>query len=315
MLIHFWGVRGSIPTPLTQSQIQNKIAAVIQRITAKDIESEDSRMKFMNSLPEWINGTVGGNTACVEVVSDNGEVFLLDMGSGIRMYSKFGHQPKNKHYNIFVSHFHWDHIQGLPFFDQTFKADTKIDVYSEFPAAERILEEQSRIPYFPQNACWENIRHCFTFHTIKPDESFEINGVKITSHKMHHPGNSYSFSIEQNGKKIVYATDVELQAEDFELSNPDNEFFKNVDVMILDSQYTAMEAYDKQNWGHNSFSHAVDFAQEFGAKQLYFFHHEPTYDDHKIYKILQSARWYLESKQIASDLKINLAIEGQEIQL
>ncbi len=315
MLVHFWGVRGSIPTPITQTQVQNKIAAVVQRISAKDIESEDARMKFISNLPDWIFGTVGGNTACIEVRSDSGETFILDMGSGLRAYAKQGPIPKNKHYTILQSHYHWDHIQGLPFFDPIFDPDASIDLYSEFPAAERILAEQNRIPYFPENASWENVKERFKFHLIKPDEYFEVAGVKIKSHKMHHPGNSYTFSLEEGNKKFVYATDVELQPKDFNFDDPKNDIFKNVDVMVLDSQYTAPEAISKVNWGHSSYSHAVDFAELYRVKNLYFFHHEPTYDDQKIYKILQSAKWYYESKNSNSGLKINLAIEGQEVVL
>lgn len=315
MLIHFWGVRGSIPAPITGQQLQNKITAVVQRLSPKDLESEEARMKFISNLPPAIFGTIGGNTACVEVRSDSGQTFILDMGSGLRSYAKHGLLPKSKHYVVLQSHFHWDHIQGLPFFDPTFDPQVKIDLYSAFPAAERILSEQSRTPYFPENASWEHIKDRFTFHVFKPDEYFEIVGVKIKSHKMHHPGNSYIFSLEENGKKFLYATDVELQPKDFDLDDPKNDIFKNVDALILDSQYTPPEAVNKANWGHSSFANAVDFASLYNVKNLYIFHHEPTYDDQKIYKILQSAKWYYESKNLDSKLNICLAVEGQEIVL
>lgn len=314
MKIHFWGVRGSLPAPLTAEQVQAKISTVVERITAKDIESEESKMRFLASLPQWLYGTVGGNTPCVEIVSDSGKQFILDCGSGLREFGVHGNKPEDKHYNILVSHFHWDHLQGIPFFGPTFDKNSKIDFYSAFPAAERILADQNRCPYFPQNGAWENVGKQFNFHLIKELEPFYVDGVKITCKKMKHPGNSYSYSFEENGKKIIYGTDVELQDSDFDLENKKNEFFKDADVLIMDSQYTGEEAIAKANWGHSIFSYVVDFANTWKTKKLYFFHHEPTYNDKKIYSILKAAKWYQEYSKMEGP-EIELAIEGQEIEL
>lgn len=314
MKIHFWGVRGSLPTPITPEQVQNKIVAAIERMTPKDLESEDTRTKFIASLPPWLFGTVGGNTSCVELTNKAGHQFILDCGSGLREFSVNGKKAPDHHYSVFMSHYHWDHIQGVPFWGATFDPRVKIDLYSTFPDAERILAEQSRCPYFPQNGCWENIRDRFTFHLVKELEPFYVDGVKVTCKKMKHPGNSYSFSFEEDGKKVIYATDVELTAKDYDLRNKDNYFFENADVMILDSQYTGDEAINKTDWGHSIFCYAVDFANAWKAKSLYFFHHEPTYNDKKIYSVLRAAKWY-EDYSAKYDVEIHIAIEGQEIEL
>ncbi len=314
MKIHFWGVRGSLPSPLTAQQVQSKITTVVERITAKDIESEDAKMRFLASLPPWIFGTVGGNTPCVEITSDSGTKFLLDCGSGLREYGVNGEHPENKHYNVFVSHFHWDHLQGIPFFWPIFSKDCKIEFYSTFPAAERILAEQNRCPYFPQNGAWEKVGKQFNFHLIHENEPIYIDGVKITCKKMTHPGNSYSYSFEENGKKIVYGTDVELQEHDFDVSDTRNAFFKDADILIMDSQYTGEEAIAKANWGHSIFSYVVDFANTWGAKKLFLFHHEPTYSDKKIYSILKAAKWYQDYSGNRSP-DIDIAVEGQEIEI
>ncbi len=312
--IHFWGVRGSLPTPITAEQVQAKIAAAIERATPKDLESEDARTRFIASLPPWLYGTVGGNTACVEVTAKNGTRFILDCGSGLRELAVNGTPAEDNHYNILMSHFHWDHIQGLPFFGPVFNPKTKIDFYSTFPAAERILAEQSRCPYFPISGSWENLRSRFTFHLIKEGEPFFINGIKINCKKMKHPGNSYSYSFEEDGKKFIYATDVELRTSDFDTSIKKNHFFENADVLVLDSQYTGEEAISKENWGHSIFCYCVDFANTWNTKKLYFFHHEPTYSDKKIYSILQAARWY-EDYSALYNVDINLAIEGEEVEI
>lgn len=314
MLIHFWGVRGSLPTPVSSEQIQAKIAATISRITPEDAKNEESKMHFLSTLPPWIYGTTGGNTACLELTSKNGTQIILDCGTGFRTFSQFGKQPKDLHYYIFLTHFHWDHIQGFPFFTQSFNPKAKIEIFSNFPRAEEYLKNQSSVPYFPQNACWHSVKNQVKFHLLKEDESFELNGLKINSHRMKHPGSAFAFSFEEDGKKFIYCTDAELQTKDFDKTEIRNHFFKDADVLVLDSQYTDMEAIEKENWGHTSFSSAIDFARVWNVKNLYFFHHEPNYDDKKLHSILNVGQEY---KRYIEAHKINVftAIEGQEIEI
>ena len=314
MKVKFWGVRGSFPKPITPEQVQAKIVAAIERITPKDIESEDAKTRFIEPLPPWIFGTVGGNTPCVELTTENGSKFLLDCGSGLIEYGVNGQHPADEHYHVFMSHFHWDHIQGLPFFGPIYNPKARIDFYSTYPAAERILSEQNRLPYLPLNCSWEKVKHGFHFHQISELEPFYVEGVKVTCKKMRHPGNSYAYSFEENGKKFIYATDVELQASDHDRNVPSSHFFDGADVLVLDSQYTGEEAIAKANWGHSIFCYAVDFANTWNAKKLYFFHHEPTYNDKKVYSILKAAQWY-EDYSAKYDVEINIAIEGQEIDI
>ena len=105
MKIRFWGVRGSIPTPLSPQQIQAKISAVIQRINVNDIASPDARERFISNLPDWILGTTGGNTPCMEIRGNGGEEIILDAGTGIRSLGKSSNLPKDKHFHLFLSHF------------------------------------------------------------------------------------------------------------------------------------------------------------------------------------------------------------------
>jgi phosphoribosyl 1,2-cyclic phosphodiesterase len=310
--IHFWGVRGSIPTPLTPQQIQAKITAAVQRITPKDIESQDARERFIMSLPAWLYGTTGGNTPCVEIKSDDGTEIVMDAGSGLRVMGKQGVTPADNHYNLFLSHFHWDHLQGLPFFDAAYDPKIKIDIYSAFPAAERLLREQMKRPYFP--ASFDTFTKKINFHTISPYEPFIVGNLKVNCCKMFHPGNSYSYALTENGKKFVYATDVELSQKDFNRTSVRAAVFENADCVVLDSQYTVAEAYQKENWGHSAFCYAIDFAVHWNIKSIYLFHHEPMYDDKKLNSILLAARWYAEYIEHA-EIKIFLATETSEIQL
>lgn len=306
----FWGVRGSLPAPLTPEQIQSKIAAVVQRISVEDLKSQDTRHNFLANLPSWITSTVGSNTSCVELENARNTTFILDAGSGIRLLGKKLSKQKKKCFHIFFSHFHWDHIHGLPFFDSLFSPSSELHFYSPKPYMKECLEGQMIPPYFPVDLSKMNQSNMH-FHVLEDDQTLEIDGTTIAFKKMSHPSDSYAYSFEEHGKKLIYSTDVELSAKDITQAESD-EFFRKANAIIFDAQYTAPEAIQKENWGHSSYSHAIDFAILSKIEQMYFFHHEPMYDDKKLYSILQSAKWYLEYLKIDS-LKIDLAKEGQSI--
>lgn len=311
MLIHFWGVRGSIPTPLSPQQIQSKIMAAIQRVTPEDLVSMESRSKFVSSLPGWIFGTTGGNTACVEIKSENNEL-IFDAGTGIRAYGKSNKIPVDKHFNMFFSHFHWDHIQGLPFFDYAYNPLASINVYTPVPNPKELLAHQMDQPYYPVQ--FDALTRNINFTELTPGTSLSLGKTTINCCEMSHPGKSYSYSIQEGDKKVVYATDVELKFKDYETRPESEKVFRNADVIILDSQYTVEEAYRKENWGHSAFCYAIDFAVYWNIKKIFLFHHEPTYDDKKLNSILQAARWYAQYIN-HSEVEIYLAKEDMEVEV
>ena len=312
MLIQFWGVRGSIPTCITSQEIQKKISAVVQRITPEDLKSEDSRQRFVAKLPDYLFGTVGGNTPCVQIISNAGKHFILDAGSGLRVLGKRGELPEDKHFNFFFSHFHWDHIQGLPFFDQIYNPKYSFDFYSTFPKAKQILAEQMEKPYYP--VTWNSLSPNINFHRVIRGVPFNVDGLKVSCCKMKHPGNSYSYSFTEGDKKFVYATDVELSRESFVITDERKLVFDNADAIVFDCQYTVAEAARKENWGHSAFCSAIDFALRWKIKSLYLFHHEPVYDDFKLNSILNAAKRY--AKFVSNNqFKVYLAAEGSVIEL
>ena len=144
--IHFWGVRGSIPAPLSPQQIQSKIMAAVQRIKPEDLTNQETRAKFISNLPSWIFGTIGGNTPCIEIIHNNTDI-ILDAGTGLRVLGK--NRKNNNHFHILFSHFHWDHIQGLPFFDPIFNPKTTLDIYSPWKETEEFLTKQTEEPFSP----------------------------------------------------------------------------------------------------------------------------------------------------------------------
>lgn len=312
MKIKFWGVRGSLPTPLSAKQIQAKITAVVQRIEEKDIASQDSREKFVASLPEWIFGTVGGNTACVELRDEKNTEIILDAGSGLAALGRTKDLPKDNSYNLILSHLHWDHVQGIPFFGPFFNPKAKVNVYGVHENLKEAFIKQMSLPFSPITL--DSFTKDFTFHQLEQNQKFNLGNLEIAFCKMAHPGDSYSFAFTENGKKFVYATDVELYQKNFTPSDETEAVFRNADSIILDAQYTIEEAYKKLNWGHSSFCYGIDFAVFWGIKKVYLFHHEPAYDDKKLDSILEAARWYAKYI-IHSDIEIYLAVEGQEIEI
>jgi phosphoribosyl 1,2-cyclic phosphodiesterase len=313
MNIRFWGVRGSISTPTSPTRIKSKISAIVEQITCEDLENAESRERFLAGLPPWLFGTVGGNSPCVCLTFDNlDECIVFDCGSGIREMgiAQAGENKKMSRFHIFFSHFHWDHIQGLPFFGPAYNPAIKMDFYSPVPGLEKTLGGQMVHPYFPVQLNAMSSKK--TFHNM--EKEVNIHGRTISMKKMNHPGDSHAYCVNENGKRVIYATDTELTSGDFQKSDENTAFFKDADLIIIDCQYTLGEAIDKYNWGHSAFSLAVDFAANWGIKHMVMFHHDPTYDDQKLYGILQSAKWYLERMNLKG-IELTLAYEGLEISI
>ncbi|AGT44042.1 MBL fold metallo-hydrolase [Treponema pedis] len=324
MRVKFWGVRGSIPSPLTPSQIESKIAAVVQRIQAKDIKNQDSREKFLASLPKWLFGTIGANTSCVEVETAKGHHIIFDAGTGIRELgidlTKRPDYGKNNIYHLFISHFHWDHIQGLPFFNPAYDPRSTIIVHSTRKDCKKFLEEQMKYPYFPISMLGEDgFAANFEFRYIEPNQKYvEIGDAKVGWHRVRHPGGCTAYSVIENGKKIIYSTDTELRPRDFEKNEQNTEFYTDAEMLIIDAQYTLTDSIQKEGWGHSTFSVAIDFASGWNIKRLILFHHEPTYNDKKVFSLKQSADWYHDYSKghlIDKNIEIFIAQEGRSFLL
>ena len=311
MKLRFWGVRGSHPRPLTPEDVRNKITAVVERIRPEDLSDVEHRRRFLSNLPNWLFGTPGGNTPCVQVECPNTPVILLDAGTGIQSYSaQLGKKLKRPHhFHVFFTHFHYDHVQGLPFFSGLYHPESHVHFYSPVAGLKDILFNQMRHPFFPieMDSSFVTNTH---FHELT-DMPVRIGEAEIRWRELNHPGGAYGYRVSHKGSSVVYATDIELLETDFHRTDENRAFFGNAQCLVMDTQYTLGEAIEKYNWGHSSFAHGVEFAGSWGFKQLYLFHHEPLYDDKKLYGNLQSARWYAE--RIGRDeLKVDLAEEGVE---
>ncbi|MBI5544528.1 MAG: MBL fold metallo-hydrolase [Deltaproteobacteria bacterium] len=238
--VRFWGVRGSIPAP------------------------------------GFATVGFGGNTSCVEVRAGD-DVVILDMGSGLRMLGEsMGRAPAKA--SLFLSHYHWDHIQGLPFFGPAYNPASALDIYGpvrEGRDVRSILSGQMVAPYFPVTL--EAFRARIGFHTVADGQTIRIGATRVTASELNHPNGVLAYRVEHEGKAVVYATDTEHgTAADRALVA----LAHDAEALIYDSMYTDDEyTGSKTGWGHSTWSAGLQIVQKAGAKRLVLFHHEPTRTD------------------------------------
>jgi phosphoribosyl 1,2-cyclic phosphodiesterase len=252
MIIKFFGVRGSIPV----------------------------------CNPEFQD--FGGNTTCVQLkIKDTNNIAVFDAGTGIRDLGKEFIASGHKQEELFIafSHFHWDHIQGFPFFDPAFNTKQKINLLAmgsgrEINCLEEIFRVQMQKEYFPVPLA--NMGADFNFMLL--DQSMEILGsdnadskpIIVIANKHNHPGGAYGYRIERDGKVFVFCTDVEhgdsIDPNVVALS-------EEADLLVHEAQYTTEELKDKKGWGHSSYEQAIQVAEMANVKMLAITHHDPDHDD------------------------------------
>ncbi|MCU0847516.1 MAG: MBL fold metallo-hydrolase [Spirochaetes bacterium] len=318
MKIRFWGVRGSIPTPLSIEAIEKKITEALSLARPGDISSRESIDSFVRALPLSVRGTYGGNTAAIQVDTDSSDVIIIDCGSGLRamgrqlMKSEFG---KGKGVgNILLTHTHWDHIQGIPFFIPFYIKGNRFNFYSPVRDFRSRLDYQHAFSHFPITL--DYMQATKEFYHIEEGEYFYLNDVSIFNMKMPHPGGSYGFRIEEKGRSFVFTSDCEFNIHEVDNIDKYEELFRNADVVVFDAQYTFEESIEKIDFGHSSGSIAIDIARKFGVKRLVLFHHEPEYDDKKLESVLSTAKAYMGmNAQKMGSIELDIAYEGLEINL
>jgi len=317
MTVQFWGVRGSSPTPLSPEEVRNKFAAIFQRARPEHLHSPETRQRFLSKLPNELFGTAGGNTACIEIRTNTNTVIILDTGTGLRGLEQRVRKTRESidEYHIFLSHFHYDHLLGLPYFGAMYNPQGKIAFYSPFPNMEQNLKNFMITPYHPVG--WDSFAADIRFVTLQKDEILQLGEAKIEWMRRNHPNGCSSYKVSEAGKSFIYSTDTELTEKDFQRTQKNLDYFRDADAIVLDTQYTLGEAIEKYNWGHSSYSLAVEFAREFGIRRLYLFHHDPLNSDETMEGMLRSAQLFdsrLEHKR-GKSLIIDLAREGCTLEL
>jgi phosphoribosyl 1,2-cyclic phosphodiesterase/CheY-like chemotaxis protein len=295
--LKFWGVRGSIATPGP--------------------------------------GTVeyGGNTSCIEVRAA-GQIVILDAGTGLRplgraLTAEFKDRPL--HLNVLLSHTHWDHIQGLPFFQPLYQPNNRIRILGYEGARSglfKVLSSQMESPYFPVGL--KELPSNVEIDELR-DMEFQIGTLQVESYFANHPGICVGYRIHTREGSIAFFPDNEpphrLQHTSRNVESFDTartafvktesrklvEFVRDVDVLVLDAQYDAREYEEHRGWGHGCVDDVVELAVEAGARRLYLFHHDPDHDDAKIDAMVQHARTL--AAKLNSPIQIEAAREGLVVEL
>ena len=290
-LLKFWGVRGSIATPGPQTVFY------------------------------------GGNTSCVEVRAD-GEIIVLDAGTGIRLLGlalakEFNGKPLSV--TLLLTHTHWDHIQGFPFFVPAYNPKNAVRILGYEGARQGLaatLGTQMESPFFPVGI--KELPGNIQIEELR-DMEFNVGAVKVQSMFVNHPGICVGYRLTTSGGSIVYIPDnepfyrlraqpVDVDARALEFAKEQDAklvaFIRGADVMVMDSQYDATEYESHVGWGHSCVDDVADLATRAGVKQLFLFHHDPQHDDERISRILAHAR-----QLVGHGTLVEAAREGLEVVL
>jgi phosphoribosyl 1,2-cyclic phosphodiesterase len=320
MLVRFWGTRGSLPVARPALAIQGKIARALVAAGGRTFNTEVEAHAFAKAHLDFATyGSYGGASSCVEIEGAEGAFAICDMGSGVREFGidsfrrcAEGHPPV---YHFFLSHLHWDHIMGFPFFGPAFNPAATIIVHSGHPDAEEALRRQQEEISFPVPFDWLKARFQFIVH--KPDEWFDAAGLKVMLSLQHHSHDSFGFRFEKAGKAVIYSTDSEHKLDNMEAEAAVEGFFRDADLVICDTMYSLGDTVSlKQDWGHSSNVVAVDLCHAADARRLALFHHEPTYSDRDILRMHQETIRYEELvRGDRPPLEVICAYDGLEVEV
>lgn len=261
MKVKFWGVRGSIASP----------------------------------GPHTVR--YGGNTTCIEIRTDNNELIILDAGTGIFPLSQTLLTELPVQANVLITHSHWDHIQGLPFFIPNFIPGNLLRLHGAFDpvsgkGVEQVMSVQLQYSYFPVREAEMKAR--IEYVTLAPEQPIQIGSATVTPFLLNHPVINFGYRIEADGKSVFFTGDHEPPYNIYEPGDVEYaeyqtfvdakqatilEAIRGVDVLIADTSYTAQEYPAKKGWGHGTFEGNIQAARQAGASVLYCTHHEPTRSD------------------------------------
>ncbi len=259
--LKFWGVRGSIPTP----------------------------------GPETVR--YGGNTACVELRLDN-KIFIFDAGSGLRNFGASIEQTDQPlKFNFFLSHTHWDHIQGLPFFMPAYNPKNRLYFFGA-GKLKSILSGQMQPNYFPLKI--ENLNAELKFNSLVPGKQ-NIQGIPVEIIRLNHPGTALGYRFKTPDADIVYISDNEPLDATLD-ADPLLSFVQNADILIHDAQYTPEEYPNHKGWGHSPFTYPLELALAAQVKKLILFHHDPQHSDMAVDDILNRSKKIIKTRSASLDV-------------
>ena len=319
MVVRFWGTRGSLPVALTSAGVRRKLLAALGRARGRRLDTEAAIAAFLDEELEFaVAGTFGGNSSCVEVDTGGEEHVLCDLGSGARAFGndvlarRGAGRPGTFH--VLLSHMHWDHIMGFPFFGPAYMVGNRIRIYGGHANLEAALRRQHGSPSFP--VAFERLAATVEFVQLEPDRSYEIGGLRVTPKRQFHPGDSYGYRLERDGRALVYSTDSEHKRDDLAETDQFVAFFREADLVVFDAQYSLADAISiKEDWGHSSNIVGVELCQAARARHLCLYHHDPVYDDERLDALLNETRRFEEITRGDHRVLVSAAYDGLEITL
>ena len=314
--VRFWGTRGSLPVSLTAPQLRERVVAALRGARGRDLGTDAALDAYVDGLGFAASSTFGGHTACVEIDTGGPDYVLCDLGSGVR---PFGQAAFAKHgpaapqtYHVFVSHVHWDHIMGLPFFVPAYLPGNRIVVYGGHAELEHALRRQMEPPSFP--VPFDEFKARFEFVRLAPGVRHDVAGMTVTTMLQRHAGDSYGYRFEKGGRTVVYTTDSEHTLASTSEMQKYVDFFRGADLVVFDAMYSLADAISvKADWGHSSNIVGVELCQLAGAAHLCLFHHEPASSDAAIAKLLEDTRRLEEITRAERPLRVSAAYDGLDI--
>jgi phosphoribosyl 1,2-cyclic phosphodiesterase len=286
MNITFWGTRGSLPAALDAKAVRRKIVGALVKASGRRLDDAAAAEAFCDDALSFAErGAFGGATSCVQLDTGGPEYLLCDLGTGAREFAVAAlarHGPAAPQvYNILLSHVHWDHVMGFPFFVPAYIPGNRIRIHSCHPAFEPAIRAQLHAPGFPVE--FSALGAAIEFIPLEPGRPYQIAGARVTGMLQHHGGDSYAYRLEHAGRSVIYATDAEYKMEDTRGLERTAAFFRDADLVIFDAMYSLADAFSaKEDWGHSSNMIGVELCRAAGAKRLCLFHHEPANDDEAI---------------------------------
>ena len=318
MRLRFWGTRGSIPVALTAADMRDRLAQALVQASGRSFPSYEEAHAFASSELDFsLTHTFGGHTPCVEIETGSDEYFVCDMGSGARPFgvhvlARQGGRPATV--NVFMSHVHWDHIMGFPFFGPAYVPGTTIRIHGCHEVLEQAFRLQQSPPCFPVE--FDQLGATIEFVKLEPDQPRTVSGLTVTPHLQLHSGDSYGYRFEHDGKVAIYSTDSEHKLENRAEAEGFARFFRDADAVVFDAMYALADAISvKADWGHSSNIVGVELCQMARAKHLVLFHHEPANDDATLEGLLKEARRFEELTRTDQPLRVSAAYDGMEIDL
>ena len=322
--VKFWGVRGSLPSAPTPMEWTYHIEGVIRNFFSQGYRDLSQVSKYIQASDVALVGGYGTATTCVEVKSGKSQI-LIDGGSGIRTFSEAlmrgNAGPAKGPFHIFMTHFHWDHVIGLPFFTPHFIPGTEIHYYAVQSNLEEMIRGIFKKPYFP--IPFEGLKAKIHFHVLEPRKTINVGDFSITPFQLDHPDPCWGYKVEAGGKTYAHCVDTEGTRVTPEELGPDLPLYQNIDLMYLDAQYTLPELAEKANWGHSAAQVGLEIALREGIPQVLFAHHDPGARTEHVMELKRQTREYYESltaqaaenSEPIKEIKWDFAHEGLEIKL